>query len=124
MNKAQLLSPYGYAGLNDGEKADYAFIVKYGAIPIFRNEDVEEATQLVKKHYPEGDPFAENRKLVNIAARRALIWILTARLGRTLNSAGKLFGLNHSTIIHHRNSFENGMSWFPADKIIKKLFER
>lgn len=118
------LNPYLFAGIKSDDQESYVFFIKFGKRPIFRGKDIEGAANLVKKHYPESDVFAKDRKAINVAARRALIWILTAKLGRTLKSTGKLFGLDHSTIIHHRNSFEQGTCAHPSDKIIKKLFEQ
>ncbi|MBK9983841.1 MAG: hypothetical protein IPP15_15980 [Saprospiraceae bacterium] len=118
------LNPYLFAGVKQQDRISY---LQGGAndqdTPLIV-QSIEDAVALVKVRYPLSDAFAKNRKLRNIEARRALIWILTKRLGQTTVSVGKLLGLDHSTVISHRDNFENGECSFPSDKIIKKLFEQ
>lgn len=118
------IPPSHFAIMGETAREDYLFRLKHGELPTFLSDDLERAKELVKKYYPDGDAFAKNRKIKNVAARRALIWILTQQQNRTLYRVGKLFGLDHTTIIHHRNGFENDVCVHPSDKIIKKLFAR
>lgn len=123
MNKPRL-NPYFFAGIKQQDKADYLHGKENARDTPLIVQDVDSAINLIKVRYPESDVFAKDRKAINIEARRALIWILTKQLRQTTVSAGKLLGLHHSTVISHRDKFENGMSPFPSDKIIKKLFEQ
>jgi chromosomal replication initiation ATPase DnaA len=118
------LNPYLFAGTKQQDRTDYLLgpVNAHNTPLIVQN--VEDAVAMIKVRYPESDVFTKDRKAINIEARRALIWILTKQLRKTTVSVGKLLGLHHSTVISHRDKFENGISPFPSDIIIKKLFDQ
>jgi len=118
------LNPYLFAGIKQQDRANYLLAPVNAHDTPLSVQNVEDAVAMIKVRYPESDVFAKGRKVINIEARRALIWILTKQLRHSTVSVGKLLGLHHSTVISHRDNFENGVSPFPSDKIIKKLFEQ
>lgn len=85
---------------------------------------IEHAKEIVRDFYPDGDPFAAGRKLKNVVARRALIWLLTTKLQMPVCAVARYLGKHHTSIIHARDSFELGYSLVPADNRLKKLFDQ